>query len=97
VAENKKIRFSPEYANWRKAVFERDNWTCQICEERGGNIQADHILPFSTHVEARFDVSNGRTLCIECHKKVTKQQIADGIVPNNIIRRWKDAPSSQCI
>ena len=65
----KKIRKSPEYIVWRKAVFERDNYTCVHCGVVGGNLNADHIKPFSLYPELRFDVSNGRTLCVPCHKQ----------------------------
>lgn len=51
------------------AVFQRDNFTCQGCKQRGGRLHAHHILAFSQFPEHRFDVSNGLTLCKECHKK----------------------------
>lgn len=54
---------------WRTAVFARDNYTCQICGQRGGRLQADHIKPYKAFPDLRLDLSNGRTLCIECHKK----------------------------
>lgn len=61
----------PRYENsqWRKAVFERDNYTCQFCGQRGGSLQADHILPYHSHTEVRWSLDNGRTLCVSCHKK----------------------------
>jgi len=40
-------------------------------ESMGGDIQADHIRRFSEYPELRFDLNNGRTLCTECHKKIT--------------------------
>src|SRR4051812_20516687 len=58
---NKAIRNSFEYEEWRKAVFERDNYTCQHCEQVGGRLHADHIKPFALFVELRLEVSNGRT------------------------------------
>ena len=68
--EGIKIRNSKEYASWRTAVFERDNYTCVLCgDNKGGNLQADHIKPFSKYPELRLDIDNGRTLCKECHKK----------------------------
>ena len=65
---NQNIRQSIEYKLWRKAVFERDNYTCKFCGERGGKIHADHIKPFALFPELRFAIDNGRTLCKECHK-----------------------------
>ncbi len=40
------------YVAWRNSVFTRDDWTCQICGERGGKIEADHIRPFSAFIRA---------------------------------------------
>lgn len=42
-----KIRKSLEYKKWVKSIFERDDYICQICKKRGGNLEADHIVPFS--------------------------------------------------
>lgn len=66
--ENEKIRRSKQYKEWRTAVFERDNYTCQLCGARGGNLNADHIKPFALYKELRFKLNNGRTLCTNCHK-----------------------------
>jgi endogenous inhibitor of DNA gyrase (YacG/DUF329 family) len=66
---NQKIRTSYEYGQWRKQVFKRDNYTCDICGDHGGYLHADHIKPFSLFPELRFDINNGRTLCKKCHEK----------------------------
>ncbi len=65
---NNLLRASVKYRKWRLAVFERDNWTCIWCGQRGGKLNADHIKSFAYHPEVRFDISNGRTLCLDCHK-----------------------------
>lgn len=67
---NEKIRKSIHYKKWRHDVFTRDNYTCQHCKQRGGKLNADHILPFSLYPELRFELSNGRTLCVDCHKQI---------------------------
>jgi 5-methylcytosine-specific restriction endonuclease McrA len=54
---------------WRKQVFERDDYTCLHCDERGGKLNADHILPVYLFPELILEISNGRTLCKKCHKK----------------------------
>lgn len=68
--KNMLIRNSFQYKEWRKAVFERDNYTCQECGVRGGVIlNADHIKPFALFPGLRFELNNGRTLCKSCHLK----------------------------
>ena len=68
-SKNLLIRGSSEYRQWRKSVFKRDDWTCQWCGERGGNLNADHIKPFCLFPDLRFNIDNGRTLCKPCHLK----------------------------
>ncbi len=58
-----------EYREWRQAVFKRDDYTCQICKQKGGQLNADHIKRFSDYPELRLNLDNGRTLCVPCHKK----------------------------
>lgn len=54
---------------WRKSIFERDSYTCQNCRQRGGKLQAHHIVPYRESPELRHDLNNGITLCFDCHKK----------------------------
>jgi 5-methylcytosine-specific restriction endonuclease McrA len=59
-----------EYKKRRQAVYKRDNYRCVECGFRErGKMQADHIKPWSLFPELRYEVQNGRTLCVECHKK----------------------------
>lgn len=67
--ENKLIRQSLEYKNWRRSVFSRDDFTCVLCKVRGGKLEADHIKPFSLFIALRFSLENGRTLCAPCHRE----------------------------
>ena len=56
------------YRMWRECVFKRDDYRCKKCCQRGGQLNADHILPFAHYPLFRYDVTNGRTLCVPCHK-----------------------------
>ena len=66
---NERIRRSLEYKLWREKVYKRDNYICQLCKNKGGKLVADHIKSFAEYPELRFELSNGRTLCINCHKE----------------------------
>lgn len=76
------IRHCAEYKIWRDSVFQNDNYSCQNCGFRG-TLNADHIKSFAViliensvktfddaiNCSELWDVSNGRTLCLPCHKK----------------------------
>ena len=58
-----------KYVQWRSDVFQRDNWTCQTCQARGGvYLEAHHIKDWVRYPKLRFEINNGITLCSECHK-----------------------------
>lgn len=60
---------------WRRRVYARDNYTCQRCGyDKGKRLQAHHIKSWINYPESRFDISNGITLCIPCHRWVHSKQ-----------------------
>jgi predicted restriction endonuclease len=72
--ESVKVRTSMEYRIWRTEVYKRDDYTCQVCHIKSGSgqtvyLNAHHIKPFSKFPELRFDITNGVTLCKQCHFK----------------------------
>ena len=72
--DNKKARNCEQYKAWRTSVFTRDGFTCQICGKVGGKLNAHHIKHFSTHIDLRYCVENGITLCEKCHKEVHRRE-----------------------
>lgn len=65
--EDKRIRKSVEYNEWRNAVYQKDNYICQCCGKVGIQFNAHHIKAFSKYTKLRFDVNNGITMCLDCH------------------------------
>lgn len=72
---NSLIRSSTRYKNWRTSVFERDNYTCQVCNKIGVYLNAHHIKKFSDFPELRFEISNGITLCKSCHDESRNKEV----------------------
>jgi 5-methylcytosine-specific restriction endonuclease McrA len=70
--KSKPRTFTPEYVEWRTAVYQRDDYTCQHCGEVGGKLNAHHIESWSSFPEKRFEIDNGITLCYKCHVEVHK-------------------------
>lgn len=56
-----------DIGQWRDDVFLKDNYTCQKCLVRGGYLNAHHLNSYASYPTKRLDVSNGITLCYECH------------------------------
>ncbi len=67
---NHAIRHSVQYRIWRDLVYRRDDFTCQVCGTRGGKLHAHHVESFANHHDKRFDLDNGQTLCIDCHREI---------------------------
>jgi hypothetical protein len=77
--ENKKIRESSEYDDFRRKVLIRDKYTCSVCgrvsgswikeEKRKVVLHVHHIKSFAEFPELRLEVSNGISLCEDCHRE----------------------------
>ena len=80
----KSIRETYKYKFWRNGTFIRDNYICVICRKHGGTLQVDHYpkrfidiireykidtIEKALSCEELWNIQNGRTLCINCHRK----------------------------
>lgn len=78
-----KIRHCLKYREWRIQVFRGNDYTCQQCGKRGGDLEADHypkrfadimssnlitVFEDALTCEELWDVNNGRTMCKPCHR-----------------------------
>lgn len=59
-----------KYRKWRISVLRRDGFTCQQCGKIGGILQAHHIKSWKDYPEVRYDIENGITVCLKCHKDI---------------------------
>lgn len=80
----KSIRQLFKYVEWRKSVFEIDNYSCRLCGVGGVYVEADHhpkrfvdiirdnniqTIDDALVCDALWNTGNGRTLCKPCHLK----------------------------
>ena len=59
----------PRYIAWRKAVKAKDGWKCLKCGSKR-SLQSHHIRKWAEYPTLRYAVSNGITLCWDCHAKL---------------------------
>ncbi len=77
-SESEIQRKSLKYIEWRNAVYNRDNYTCQRCGIKGAILNAHHIKFWEDYPELRFELTNGITYCHACHRYIhVKAKIFD--------------------
>lgn len=80
-------RETPEYQEWRKQVFARDNYLCRKCNQNSHKLRAHHLYSFISNIELRTNIDNGVTLCDNCHRQFHKEY---GLLNNTAeqFERW---------
>lgn len=73
--ENARFRTSVEYKLWRDSVYNRDDYTCQVCRKRGVVLNAHHIKKFCDYPELRLEIDNGISLCESCHNESKGREV----------------------
>lgn len=67
-SKKEKQLLSTKIKKWKRQIFKRDGKICQLCGDTK-NLEVDHIKPWKSYPELRFDLNNGRVLCHNCHKQ----------------------------
>ena len=67
IKDLKYFRDTVQYKQWRIAVYRRDGFKCQSCGQVGKNLNAHHMVPIAVDITKIYDMSNGITLCKDCH------------------------------
>lgn len=74
----------------RREIFRRDNYTCQYCGRRSGEMTVDHVLP--RHLGGKHIWTNVVTACPACnHQKGGRRLGESGM---KLIRLPQEPPSS---
>ena len=70
----------------RRAVFERDNYRCTVCQRFGQRLECDHIVPVERG--GTDAMSNLRAICRPCHMAKTRRQHRTHMVKGQ--KAWED-------
>jgi len=76
-SEKEKARKTMELVHWKRAVLNRDNFSCVVCSSVGGELHIHHIKSFAQYPLLRADINNGITLCVTCHKEIHRNKSDD--------------------
>lgn len=65
----------PRYKSWRKRVYARDKFRCQMpgCSS-GRSLNAHHIKRWADYPQLRYFAGNGITLCRACHERIKDRE-----------------------
>lgn len=58
-----------EYKIWKEKLLERCGNKCETCDSTN-RLHAHHLKCFYAFPELRFDIDNGKILCISCHMRL---------------------------
>ena len=61
-----------ETKDWKKYIYEKDEYTCKSCGQVGYKLNVHHIQSYSEHIDLRLDPDNGITFCDNCHRNFHK-------------------------
>ena len=71
---------------WSAAVKARDG-KCMCCGATTALV-AHHVKPKSQYPELKFDLNNGQTLCVDCHKEHHKENPVSGLGKGVVSKVW---------
>lgn len=81
----RELRTGPLYYEYRRAVQEKDNWSCIVCGSHK-DIEVHHIYPFAAYPHERFNPNTGICMC------KTHHSISSPISFHSIYGRFGNTP-----
>lgn len=77
------------YGIFRQKVLNRDNNECLSCGNKS-DLEVHHIFSFKNHLELGDEVSNGATLCKNCHQEYHNKYGYDNANPIDLVEFIKN-------
>lgn len=75
---------------WREACLKRDDFKCTLCGS-AEKLHVHHILEFADYPERRWDINNGKTVCVFCHEKIHNRTFPDWLTEREQVESTKPA------
>uniref|UniRef100_A0A6M3J3X2 Putative HNH endonuclease n=1 Tax=viral metagenome TaxID=1070528 RepID=A0A6M3J3X2_9ZZZZ len=93
---------------WRESVLKRDNFACRLCGYKDKKNHAHHIIKLKTiinenllkiesynfDIPALWDINNGKTYCLTCHRIIIHPQIKNQSIKKIAINLIKIIPEN---
>jgi hypothetical protein len=81
-----------EFSSIRKQAFQRDDFKCKICEQKGKYLHPHHLIPFWICEDAFLDIDNIITVCKICHFEKAHlgnwQKINIDLINGDLLRKY---------
>ncbi|NCU28786.1 MAG: hypothetical protein EOM85_03910 [Candidatus Moranbacteria bacterium] len=70
-------------AELRRSIYQRDSFSCRLCNETGGKLTLHHIIPIWQDNSLNIEPSNLITLCKQCHHSINGKEhiVANKFLP----------------
>jgi hypothetical protein len=88
--DRRRSRNEKKAKTWREYVYSRDDYICQKCQQRGGDLQAHHVVPYAKDESLAYILSNGITLCLKCHRAF--HRLHGNRYSKQVFFEWRDLP-----
>lgn len=70
---NRWVRNNHKYRVWRDSILKENDYTCDKCGSRGGDLNVHHLNSWDLFVNERYNKDNGVVLCVNCHDNFHKK------------------------
>lgn len=74
-----------QHPKYRESIFERDNYTCQLCGSTE-RLELDHIIPYA--ISQNSEANNLRAACVSCNRATRRQGKSRRALSQQEFDRW---------
>ena len=88
IVDKREERHDAKHAQWARAVKKRDGYVCQLKDEYCTQfLVAHHIKGWAKHLNLRYEINNGITLCQHHHPRKRVDEIRLNPILTMLVRQ----------